>query len=197
VRAGGPRGSDVFPQTCAIGSFTQCVFAGGGRPKNAARISTVSRSWAGVIWAAFFRCSVYDHNSHSKEQTTRQQSESDQETTRKQSAATSSWPNTPQHIPQHMMPQQRAFVGAQKPQQRANNQKATRKQPERNQKATSSWPNIPTHIPQHIPQRIPPNIPQPRAFGGAHNSHSKEQPTRTQPENNQKATRKQPENNHS
>jgi hypothetical protein len=32
--------------------------AEGGRPNNAARISTVSRSWAGVIWAAFFRCSV-------------------------------------------------------------------------------------------------------------------------------------------
>ena len=30
----------------------------GGRPNNAARISTVSRSWAGVIGAAFVRCSV-------------------------------------------------------------------------------------------------------------------------------------------
>jgi hypothetical protein len=32
--------------------------AEGVRPNNAARISTVSRSWAGVLWAVFFRCSV-------------------------------------------------------------------------------------------------------------------------------------------
>ena len=37
--------------------------AEGGRPNNAAWISTVSRSWAGVIWAAFFRCSVEHYNS--------------------------------------------------------------------------------------------------------------------------------------
>ena len=59
----GVRGlAKFFPQTCFIGCFTQCVFAGGGRPKNAARISFVSRSWAGVIWAAFFRCSVEHYN---------------------------------------------------------------------------------------------------------------------------------------
>jgi prephenate dehydrogenase len=32
--------------------------AEGGRPNNAAWISAVSRSWAGVIGAAFVRCSV-------------------------------------------------------------------------------------------------------------------------------------------
>jgi hypothetical protein len=62
VRAGRPRASEAFSQTCSIGCFAQCVFAGGGRPKNAARISSVSRSWAGVIWAAFFRCSVEHYN---------------------------------------------------------------------------------------------------------------------------------------
>jgi hypothetical protein len=62
VSDGGPRPSEVFSQKCSIGCFTQYVFAGGGRPKNAAHISTVSRSWAGVIWAAFFRCCVEHYN---------------------------------------------------------------------------------------------------------------------------------------
>jgi hypothetical protein len=62
VRAGRRRASVAFSQTCSIGCFAQCVFAGGGRPKNAARISSVLRSWAGVIWAAFFRCSVEHYN---------------------------------------------------------------------------------------------------------------------------------------
>jgi hypothetical protein len=56
------------------------------------------------------------------------------------------------------MPQQKAFVGPQEPQKKANNQKTTRKRPERNQKATSSWPNIPQYIPPHIPQHIPQTI---------------------------------------
>jgi hypothetical protein len=53
---------ELFSQTCFIGCFTQCVFAGGGRPKNAARISAVPRSRAGVIWTAFFLCSVEHYN---------------------------------------------------------------------------------------------------------------------------------------
>jgi hypothetical protein len=57
------------------------------------------------------------------------------------------------------LPQRRAFLEAKHPQQKANRQKATIKQPERNQKATISWPNIPQNIPQQFPQHIPQNMP--------------------------------------
>jgi hypothetical protein len=44
--------------TCLETSVRRGGHAEGGRLTNAARISTVPRSWAEVIWAAYFRSSV-------------------------------------------------------------------------------------------------------------------------------------------
>jgi hypothetical protein len=97
-------------------------------------------------------------------------------------------------------------VGAQEPQQRENNQKANRTQPERHQKATSSCANIPlyiyaalyatVHILYFSDLRIC-SIRQSYSYSSIYHSkdhsqelkiHSKYKTTREQPEANQKAT---------
>jgi hypothetical protein len=140
--------------------------------------------------------------------------------TRQQPEATSSWPNIPQrnppHIPQHIpqhKPQQRAFLGAQEPQHRSNNQKASM-DPESNKKACRCWQNIPDHILQHIKRALvgaqEPEHTYATATSTRRNTRARANSTQPEsyrvqressqqlaqyPSTSQKATRKQPESN--